>query len=370
MIHEQFQKELLYYYKFIFEKKGKYNISSFSIITLPQIVEENPDLDWDWEKMSNNKNINIQFIRKNRDKTWDWGNLSANSCITMEDFERNRDLPWNIFRLCSNINLDILTLLKLIEDTGPSEIDWGNASMCNKITIEQIYSNPELPWEDISWRDDLTLEHIIRNPWPNWSGDWYWEHISSNKNITIQMIEDNPLYPWNINGLSFNPNISIDYVKKYINGKWNWLELSSNPGIKIKDIEDNLDLPWDWECISRNKNLTIEFIRKHKDKFTGLWREISENHSINYQIIQENPDLPWEIRFFLKYNPNSDFNLAIDVIEIFSHWDIEPIENYVKSKVYKRHISALKIQSWWRDIRVDERKKTGRRLVMQRFLEI
>ena len=69
----------------------------------------------------------------------------------------------------------------------------------------------------------------------------------------------------------------------------------------MKDIENNLDLYWDFESISRNPNLIIDFIKKYKDKMN--WYVVSGNKNMTLDIIKSNPDLAWNYRGISK-NPN------------------------------------------------------------------
>ena len=78
-------------------------------------------------------------------------------------------------------------------------------------------------------------------------------------------------------------------------------------------IEENSDLDWKWTAIGENPNLTINFIRKYQDKFKNCWDTISENQNIQMQDIENNLDLPWEFEF-ISLNPNlSEATLAVTI---------------------------------------------------------
>ena len=38
----------------------------------------------------------------------------------------------------------------------------------------------------------------------------------------------NPDKPWNWYGLSYNPNITIEFIEKYLDKPWNWRQLINN----------------------------------------------------------------------------------------------------------------------------------------------
>lgn len=45
-------------------------------------------------------------------------------------------------------------------------------------------------------------------------------------------------------------------------------------------IQQNLDLPWSWQGLSKNPNITMDFIIQHIDK-PWDWKEISNNEFLS-----------------------------------------------------------------------------------------
>ena len=58
---------------------------------------------------------------------------------------------------------------------------------------------------------------------------WDWQGISQNPNITMSIIEKYPNKPWDWQWISRNPNITMSIIEKYPNKPWNWCWVSSNP---------------------------------------------------------------------------------------------------------------------------------------------
>ena len=54
----------------------------------------------------------------------------------------------------------------------------------------------------------------------------------------------------------------------YINKNLNWDNLSRN--VNINDIERNLDLDWNWYWISYNPNIKLDFVKKYKHENLSL----------------------------------------------------------------------------------------------------
>ncbi len=72
----------------------------------------------------------------------------------------------------------------------------------------------------------------------------------------MSIIEKCPDKPWDWNGISKNPAITIDIIKSYPDKPWNWFYISQNPNLTIDFIESYPDKPWNWYHISYNKGIT------------------------------------------------------------------------------------------------------------------
>jgi hypothetical protein len=137
-----------------------------------------------------------------------------------------------------------------------------------------------------------------------------WWHISTRSEITWDIILNNPNKPWDFNGLSQNPNITINIIKDNILKKWNWIHISKNKGITWDAIVNNPELPWNWFTISQNPNITLRIIKENPDK-PWNWYFISMNPNITWKIIEDNPDKPWDWNGFSK-NPNITLKIIKD----------------------------------------------------------
>lgn len=49
-----------------------------------QFILRNPDKPWDWEYLSSNPNLTMEFVEKYQDKHWDWDLICANKMGTMK----------------------------------------------------------------------------------------------------------------------------------------------------------------------------------------------------------------------------------------------------------------------------------------------
>ena len=71
---------------------------------------------------------------------------------------------------------------------------------------------------------------------------------------------------WDWYGISFNPNVTMDFIDKHPEKPWDWCYVSNNPNLTMEFVEKHPDKPWNWGCISDNPNLTMEFVEKHPEK--------------------------------------------------------------------------------------------------------
>ncbi len=73
--------------------------------TLLYLLEKYPNENWNYERLSENPNISIKYIKNNPDNKWDWKNISR--IVTYIEFINNPDLPWDYCELSRNKNIPI-----------------------------------------------------------------------------------------------------------------------------------------------------------------------------------------------------------------------------------------------------------------------
>ena len=109
------------------------------------------------------------------------------------------------------------------------------------------------------------LEYLLKN-YPDKHWNWGYYGISNNPNITMEIIKKFPDKPWGWAGISENPNITMEIIEKYPNKPWDWEFISLNRNITMEMIEKYPNKSWNWRWISENPNITIEMIEKYIDK--------------------------------------------------------------------------------------------------------
>lgn len=322
---------------------------------------------WDWDGIAKNPNITWNIIKENINNKhcfWYWNSVCQNPNITYHIFvkekinEKCTDFFW-----CFPIN--------------PS-LKWEDIQEIIKNNLDNRLIN----WDEISKHQNVTWENIKENL----DFNWRWNYVLQNPNITLDIINEvheigdwSYIYFWWC--LSFNPNLTWEFVQEHIKESWNWKYLSKHKNIKWKDIKENLDnkdCEWDIDEIYKNPNLEwkdIEYIMDTYDyetRRTCIWREISENSNITFDIIEkEYHRFDWDSGMSL--NPN----ITLDIIEKNPNkrWNLRDLSknpftkefNDLKEKYTK---SIEKIEEWWLEVTYNPTYKKCRELRWKEFEEI
>jgi len=238
-------------------------------------IEENKDLPWIWEFVSEHPKINIDFIRRNKEN-FNFFRLSFNDSITDEILNEfpNEDYYHYILSYNPNISLD-----KLTEMTD--KLDFSGISKNHNITkefYEKYKDNNDWSYYDLFQVGILDYEDLRTL---TLSGTDI-RKFSLNDFRYLELFIDNftkvdYLYA------SRNICINISFVKKHIDKDWNWSMLSSSSAIKLEDIIENINLPWNWKAISLNPNMNLEFFKKFEEKLDKDY--IIQNPGYFYEVL-------------------------------------------------------------------------------------
>ena len=274
-----------------------------------EIVQGNPQYDWDYYGLSRNPNITWQIVQDNPKKPWDYEYLSRNPNITWEIVKDNPEKLWDYDYLSANPN----------------------------ITWEIVQDNPHIDW-DYSWlsiNPNITWEIVNNNPQIQWNYSW----LSRNPNITLLNVLKNCIIddentiklhcksPEDIPILSKNPNLTWKMVQNAPHKNWDFFALSSNPCVNLQIVNTNPKKPWSYSELSKNPNITWEhFTEISKLKFKWNYLNATLNPNITTDIILKYPDLDWDYSK-LHRNPNITWNIINKCIEdrTIEEWCFEEV---------------------------------------------
>jgi hypothetical protein len=310
-------------YKLIQNTQFRFNYHIGYILQSPnlrmEVLNKYKHLFPDLSNISHNPNLTIEFIKENIDNyEWDWDAISEHKNMTMDIIKQNFGLPWDTDGMSRNPNLTV----NFIKEHPHLNWNYTSIMLNDGITFTDVINNPDLPFV-LKWLPckNIPVEYIATNPNPEW--DWY--HLTKWKSISD--IIKNPNITWNYVAVSQKKGIPIDFIIANLE-KFKPLDLcmyNISKNALFEDIINHPELPWCFEGISSNPNITEEFIianfekftryylellsqntaltiniiRKYKDKLN--WREITRNAKFTQLDIENNPDLLWHDPFL---NPN------------------------------------------------------------------
>jgi hypothetical protein len=185
------------------------------------------------------------------------------SFIPIDSIRRYPNLDWNRVNLSRNPTLTI-------DDISDPDREWDWKWISYSMSIEQVWKNPHLPWNknSLSSNSTLTIDDVLHLSLPNAIGDWNWYWISYCV-ATIEQVRKNPHLPWDKEGLSSNPTLTIDDVLHLslpnAIGDWNWDDIYLS--IPVINVYIHPNIVWNRDKLSRNKDIRISDLI--------AWHEIS-----------------------------------------------------------------------------------------------
>ena len=232
-------------------------ISKFKYIN-KKIINKYPDKPWDWNWLLwclyddiENNNINLDIIEKNIKKI-NFYYLSYNPNLTKEFILKYPYQNWDTKYILKKFNINLKN-------------KYGIISKCqNKLKDIDIIMSGKIKVDFEFLTKLLFIDQNIINKYPNKPWDWNWllektDNIIEHNNINLDIIEKNIL-KINFYYLSYNPNLTENFIMKYPNKNWN-----------IEYLIDNNKIT-DFKAFSRFKNINEKIINKYPDKkWDKLW---------------------------------------------------------------------------------------------------
>ena len=200
------------------------------------------------------------------------------------------------------------------EGSNIQPIAWNKSALSRNrnISLEFIKENIDDGWNFCSVAEyaELDIDFVIvyEAKFKNLSCPFY---ISSNKGLGVNTIElfhdeDEYLHLWDVAGIlenpTFNPHNIPDFTKRFIHTFEGAQMYYSGKNLKPYDfVSDDLQYAA-WKGFSQNPNITIDFIRKYKDKLD--FDLLSSNKAVKSEDIINNSDLNWTTSVIKNPNVN------------------------------------------------------------------
>jgi hypothetical protein len=313
------------------------NISSNQNLTL-ELVLNNLDLNWNWDKICARDFVTFDVVKKytnlkwnfnvllsNNNFTWtiinsdEFKNLyyehfkkkfqNSNKCIDKNLFYSGHceiDIDFNLFEntIIENIEINMFYVsqnpsitLDIIENNITLNWDWYELSRSNYITEEFLSKYINLKWDyscilsrkDISWNFFEKYFDVLNRKY-----DDFMELISKHVNVTIDILEKYDNIVWDYTWVSLNPNINIEYVLNNLDKAWDWYFLTIHPNISFNDIKNNLDLSWNFNVLTSSIKVKIYDIFSTMDIIDWDLKMISYNPNIRESDVFKNIHFQWD----------------------------------------------------------------------------
>lgn len=267
-------------------------------ITL-DIIEDNIDKNWDWCGISQNPNINIQFVLKYPTKNWHMFDLSKNPLISVEDVMNNPQIQWYYPYIAARATLEELEKYPILQryEMGIAKnpnLDWDTICLLTNNKRQYYAVNPNSKWE------------IIENHLLNERG--FLPIFYRSKFFNLETFLKYPNLDWEFKRISTLKGITLEIVSKFPYEGWCWPALTRR--IPLDKILANQNHPWSWDTVSARRDLTWKIAEKILDRID--WRYLSANPCITPEIVKNNPKHPWN-KIYLCSNPNFDLKTLLEL---------------------------------------------------------
>ncbi len=272
-------------------------LSANPSVTLVNILKYSSAIRWNAKGMSRNPGLTLEFkstifpSSDSRSSEWDSFYVSSNRGIGLNDIEKTLTTGgWNWEGVSLNPNLRLNFILRnwnFLKD----KLDWESVSRNMGISFREIVNNvtgtdgsgirvagiPRLPWNmrSLSRRRDIDLNFLLGK---GKDLGWDWQELSENEGIPFDFIVAHQDLPWDYQRLSLRRDIDLDFYlatrtqsgDAWIPGKKDWSEnrIVSNPSIDLCFIRKNFghdfdilfSLQYQAAAFSHNPNITVGFV--------------------------------------------------------------------------------------------------------------
>jgi hypothetical protein len=161
-----------------------------------KLIENNMDLQWSWNNLSELPFITATFAFAHHSKSWNWAKIIRKPDFTMKLLNDTNKQMWNY--------LD----WRFIYNGCEIDMEFVNTHMG---FIETI-SNIQWFWYYLSQnRKFVTLNNLLKYP----DKPWRWDVICKMQDIQMDVVLHFSDKPWHYSAFVYNPNLSLEAVVKY-----------------------------------------------------------------------------------------------------------------------------------------------------------
>ena len=250
-------------------------------------LKEHHNKNWDSKRLSKNPHFNISWVRIFPDFSWDWDSISQNKNLKIEWILDYPDQKWNFQNIILSQHFE-LSWLKIIcdfQNNHPNSkmVNWEK---CHNFKINWVHKFPKYKWSffKISHHPNFVFDWI--NSYPN--EKWDWRFLSLNSRINLDILRK--YYPkWSVYNLILNNSFTIEWIKEFPNWSWSFSYISNLKDVRLSWLQSFPKSSWDYKEILLKSTLNIKLIKWIRLRFSSrCWFYISRNKSFNINWVTSN----------------------------------------------------------------------------------
>lgn len=263
-------------------KPWAWNFLSQKPMTLDFIIKHKKDIQWDVfcskgyitleiiDEFYCKKGLDVhpEFGKKKLLQPYlDWTQLASNKYLTLEIILKYKS-HFDLYELNKNLDLDF----RVVEEFPDYKWNWEYLSKNTTLTTDIVkkYKNK---WNPFILLFNMKVNtSLLKKLYPS-----HFKRITS-RHIIIEKLEDfETLNITNFHMESYSSPYIVEALKLYPNKPWNWNGITQNPYITIDLIEQNQN-KIKWENLSMNDLLKINETIKQAIKIQKIWRHYKTFH--------------------------------------------------------------------------------------------
>ena len=237
-------------------------ISKYDDLT-QEFIEKYIDRGWDFAELSKSECMTFDFVEKYIDYGWDFYILSTDPSLTLEFVKKHMNKDWYWNKIIIRFDIDLEFIIDVVKES--KFISFSNLHTHPNFKLEWVYHYSFENWDWGALTFIIGKDFIQQFPNKSWDK----KYLIQNNILTEIMTENYKEYidyPIKHNLNIYNYINSIEYYEKYVTNEKDLNDISCKVPLEI--VLKYPDRPWDWgrKGLSCNPNLTLEFIKKFREK--------------------------------------------------------------------------------------------------------
>jgi len=220
--------------------------------------------------------IDIQTLIQMKDtENWDWEKLTMNKNFTMDDIASHPELPWEYSMLLGKPNIKLHSYANQFH---PLVLQYGSGNIFNLLSASATYNDiknyPDKHWTYRCLESpNITDKAHLQELWHRFKDKSPYAPHTLVENPSLTFEDHKELLPHDKQDfypiVSNSPNITQQHILDNPNENWCFSALGRH--LPMEYILSHKEHPWVWSSIYRwNKTLTYEIIRKIIPKKTFM----------------------------------------------------------------------------------------------------